>query len=247
MPLSVNRVALIYAILAAVHPSLATCRAISLSFPAELHSLICDHLFTSVANDLLRSLQESLYSALSTLCEDCKAYNAHIFGPCVIDWPCMHTGARCLCATIGVSAVNPCSDCRHADENLGFALPFGTADPHLPAYIVKHVRDTLAAYAAIDPHFPYSTYPLASRADLNSFLSSALKVYDCAMEHLSTTQWGIDNIDIIIITPCDHLQTTLARLRLTLQLPTHPDTVPLPLTYLRIITYENSVPSPGMI
>lgn len=241
MSLRTDRITLTYAILSAVHPSLVAFRALPVPFPAELHTLICDHLFTSVANDFLQSLQDSLFSTLSALCEDCKAYNAHVFGPCVMDWPCMHTGAQCLCRTIGLWAADRCvDDCCDAEENPVSSL-FRKTDPRLPAYIAKHVRDTLSAYAAIDPRFPYSRYPLARGVDLDSLLSSALEVYNCTIKPLPTTQQVVNN-DIILIASRDDPHTTLARLRLTLQLPARPDAVPRPLTCLRAVTYQQSVP-----
>jgi len=246
MSLRTDRITLTYAILSAVHPSLVAFRALPVSLPAELRSLICDHLFTSLAGDLLQSLQDSLFSALSALCEDCKAYNAHVFGPCVMDWPCMHTGAQCLCRSIGLWTADRCvSDRCDAEENTMFSLFFRKTDPQLPAYIVKHVRDTLSAYAAIDPRFPHSRYPLASGVDLDSFLSSALEVYNCTIKPLPAIQRGISNDTILIVSRND-LYTTLARLRMTLRLPTRPDAVPHPLACLRVVTYQQSVPSLGM-
>ena len=242
MPLRANRITLAHAILSAMHPSLVTFRSLPLPLPAELHSLICDHLLTLVANDLLRSLQEALISASSALCEDCKVYNVHVFGPRVMDWPCMHTGAQCRCATIGVLATDRCvGDYCDTEENPSFSLPFREKNQELPAYIIKHVRDTLSAYAAIDPRFPYSTHPLTSAADLTSFLSDALEAHNCVIKPLPTTKRGVDN-DFVLITCHDDLHKTLARLRLVLRLPSRPDTVPPYLSHLRNITYQPLIP-----
>ncbi|KAG6333696.1 hypothetical protein ID866_5393 [Astraeus odoratus] len=227
MSLRTTCIVLTHAILAALHPSLAICRALPLPFPPELRSLICDHLQASATEDIFQSLHESLLSVLSTLCEECKAYNTYVFGPCVMDWPCTRTETtQCHCAATDLpsSRVRITESC-DTEVKPWFAVPCRTAGSQLPMYFLVHVRNVLAKYTSMDPQFS-RRYAIANGRDLDVMLSRELGLLGCAM--VSPTpirQRGID--DEIILVPCDQssqeIHTTLARLRLALQLPAYPD------------------------
>ncbi|KAI6048005.1 hypothetical protein EDC04DRAFT_46112 [Pisolithus marmoratus] len=244
MSLRTTRIDLTHALLAAFHPSLTTFRGVSLPLPVELHSRICADIHAIVTQRLLQSLQESLCSTLSSLCEDCKAYNSHVFGPCVVDWPCVRTGAGCFCATIGLSTErNRVSDDWDSKYGPNFIFPCREYSQP-PMYFVMHVRDILSSYSSLDPKFPYAKSLLRNGNDLDSILSNMLSPFACQIKLSSTVNnWSI--ADEITLVPrdstADEQQATLARLRLTLQLPPHPDSIPLHVVHLRTVTYQQSV------
>lgn len=244
MSLRTTRIALTHAVLAALHPSLTAFRDIVLPLPVELHLRICADIHAIVTHHLLQSLQESLRSTLSSLCEDCKTYNSHVFGSCVVDWPCIRTGAQCFCTTTGLSTTrnrmnNDCnSEC---SPSFMFSCRKYSQPP---MYFTMHVRSILSKYSSLDPTFPYANFLLRNGNDIDTVLSIMLSTFGCQIKSSSI----VDNWDIadeIILVPhdsaTDNRQAILARLRLTLQLTPHPDSIPLHVVHLRTVTHQQSV------
>lgn len=245
MSLRTTRIALTHAVLAAFHPSLTAFRDILLPLPVELHLRICADIHAIVTHQLLRSLQESLRSTLSSLCEDCKAYNSHVFGSCVVDWPCIRTGAQCFCATTGLSTARThmSSDTCEPDCSPSFMLSCRKYSQP-PMYFITHVRNILSKYSSLDPTFPYAKFPLRNGNDIDTVLSIMLSSFGCQTKTSSKVDnWDIAD-EIILVTRdsvTDEQQATLARLRLTLQLTPHPDLIPLHMVRLRTLTHQQSV------
>ncbi|KAI6112471.1 hypothetical protein EDD16DRAFT_1603243 [Pisolithus croceorrhizus] len=244
MSLRATRIALTHAVLAALHPSLTTFRDIMLPLPVELHLRICDDIHAIVTNHLLQSLQESLRSTLSSLCEDCKNYNSHIFGSCVVDWPCIRTGAQCFCTTTGLStARNRMSNDCNSECSSSFVFSCREYSQP-PMYFIIHVRNILSKYSSLDPAFPYGKFPLRNGNDIDTVLSIMLSTFGCQIKSSSIVDnWDIAN-EIILVTrdsATDDQQATLARLRLILQLAPHSDSIPLHVARLRIVTHQPSV------
>lgn len=110
-------------------------------------------------------------------------------------------------------------------------------------YFITHVRNILSKYSSLDPTFPYAKFPLRNGNDIDTVLSIMLSSFGCQTK----TSSKVDNWDIadeIILVTRDSVtdeQATLARLRLTLQLTPHPDSIPLHMVRLRTLTHQQSV------
>ncbi|KAI6012550.1 hypothetical protein F5J12DRAFT_818645 [Pisolithus orientalis] len=244
MSLHTTRIALTHALLAAFHPSLVTFRGVSLPLPAELHSRICADIHAVVTQHLLQCLQECLHSSLSSLCEDCKTYNSCVFGSCVVDWPCTRTGAKCFCTTAEPSTPrNGVSDDCDYECSSSFMLPCRDCSQP-PMYFINHVRDILSTYSSLDPKFPYAKFPLRNGNDIDSVLSTMLSTLGCKIKPSPVMDnWGIAD-EVVLVpssTATDEQQTTLAHLRITLQLSPRPSSISLHVAHLRTVTYQQPV------
>lgn len=232
--LRTSRTSLTHAILTVIHPSIAsnTHFPFPVPLPSELHLLIRTHLRVHIARALLDSLHASLSSTLSALCDDCKSYYAHVFGPHVADWPVVRAGRGCRCTAIGLPPTPPSWETPRTDSaclelDLPPRPPIGDREP--PAYFLAHVRQTLATYASVDPSFPYANTRVASNADLDILVSRVLSTFGwTAIQTMSHRNWEFDN-DVLIVPlsvsagDSDIPAATLACLQLQLDLAIHDD------------------------
>ncbi|KIJ22164.1 hypothetical protein PAXINDRAFT_95580 [Paxillus involutus ATCC 200175] len=226
--LRTTRIALTHAVLTFIHPSIShnSPFPFPVHLPAELHTLIRTHLRVHIARSLLASLHRSLHSTLSTLCDDCKSYYAHVFGQRVVDWPVIRAGRGCHCADIGLQLPRWSTDDGCNERNFELRSPIGDKEP--PAYFLNHVQHTLAAYTSIDPHFPYADMSVTASADLDALLSRVLSTFRCRLVPAPTTRkWEVD--DDVFIIPFSRLSdgeypsNLLCCLQLELELPIHTD------------------------
>ncbi|KAF8559953.1 hypothetical protein OG21DRAFT_1492387 [Imleria badia] len=228
--LRTTRTALTHAILTTIHPSIAynTHFPFPVPLPSELHLLIRTHLRVHIARALLDSLHASLSTSLSTLCDDCKSYYAHVFGPHVADWPVIRAGRGCRCTAIGLPS-HPLScktdrvDTTCLEQDLPPRPPVGDKEP--PAYFLAHVKHILATYASMDPSFPYADRPIASNADLDALVSRVLSTFGwTAIPTTSHRNWEFDNDAVIVASSAGDIPAiTLDALRIHLDLPIHDD------------------------
>ncbi|KIL01044.1 hypothetical protein PAXRUDRAFT_29396 [Paxillus rubicundulus Ve08.2h10] len=223
-----TRIALTHAVLTLIHPSISHNSPFPLPvhLPAELHTLIRTHLRIHIARSLLASLHRSLHSTLSTLCDDCKSYYAHVFGQRVVDWPVIRAGRGCHCDDIGLQL--PRWGTNDGCNEPNFELRSLVGDKEPPAYFLAHVQHTLAAYISVDPHFPYADMSVTASADLDALLSRVLSTFRCRLVPApATRKWEVDD-DVFIIpffrpSDCEYSSSLLCRLQLELELPIHTD------------------------
>ncbi|KAH0837949.1 hypothetical protein J3R83DRAFT_6184 [Lanmaoa asiatica] len=252
--LRTSRTALTHAILTIIHPSISPNNhfPFPVALPSELHLLVRTHLRVHIARALLDSLHASLSYTLSTLCDDCKSYHAHVFGPHVADWPVVRAGRGCRCPAIGLPSPPPSWN-TDRDENvcleqdLPLRPPIGDKDP--PAYFLAHVQQTLATYASMDPSFPYADWPIASNADLDSLISRVLSAFGwTAIPATSHRKWEFDNeISIVPFSASsagDIPVITLDGLQLQLDLPIHDDVLARSTLHPTKVTYFPPLPPP---
>lgn len=252
--LRTSRTALTHAILTIIHPTIAhnTHFPFPVPLPSELHLLIRTHLRVHIARALLDSLHASLLNTLSALCDDCKSYHAHVFGPHVADWPVIRAGRGCRCPAIGLPST-PTSWKTDRDDNacLEHDLlprpPVGDKDP--PAYFLVHVQQTLTTYASMDPSFPYADKPIVSNTDLDSLVSRVLATFGwTAIPTMSHRKWEFDNeVSIVPLSPSpagDIPVITLDGLQLKLDLPIHDDILARSILHPTKVTYFPPLPPP---
>ncbi|KAH7886194.1 hypothetical protein F5I97DRAFT_1878236 [Phlebopus sp. FC_14] len=233
MSLQTTRIALAHALLVSLHPSVALPHLLPTPLPAELHALIRQHLRISIADSLLASLRDALAHSLAALCDDCKSYNAHVFGPRVVDWPAIRAGGGCSCSEIGLAAAKrgkKLSDDSKPTSDRVFQLPPSVTGTEPHAYFVSHVKDTLAAYASANPHFPLEHQHVDSISDVDAFLSSVLSAFGCAIAPMSASKpWSIDGEIAIVPSMCPTDNTCsiepLTRLKLSSELVLHTDII----------------------
>ncbi|KAG9313982.1 hypothetical protein JVU11DRAFT_4758 [Chiua virens] len=249
-----SRTALTHAILTTIHPAIATNRhfPFPVPLPSELHLLIRTHLRVCIARTLIESLHASLSSTLSALCDDCKSYHAHVFGPHVADWPVVRAGRGCRCTAIGLPPSPPSWKSHRVDNTCleHDLLPRpAVGDREPPAYFLAHVQQTLAAYASTDPSFPYADMPITSNADLDALVSSVLSTFGwTAVPATSHRNWEFDN-DVLIVPLSPPLADatpaiTLACLQLHLDLAIHDDPLARSTLHPNKVTYFPPLPSP---
>lgn len=231
--LRTSRIALAHAVLTTIHPAIAADAhfPFPVPLPSELHLLIRTHLRVHIARALLDSLHASLSSSLSALCDDCKSYYAHVFGPHVADWPVVQAGRGCRCTTIGLPSHTPTHKSDYID-NVCLELdppprpPVGDKEP--PTYFLAHVQQTLTTYASMDPSFPYADIPIASNVDLDTLVSRVLSTFGwTAIPTASHRNWDFD--DGVLVVPllassAGHIPPiSLGALQIRLDLDIHSD------------------------
>ncbi|KAF9225359.1 hypothetical protein BS17DRAFT_778497 [Gyrodon lividus] len=227
--LHTTRIALTHAILTSIHPSISynSPFPFPVHLPAELHALVRTHLRIHIARSLLESLHASLSSALSTLCDDCKSYHAHVFGPRVVDWPVMRAGKGCHCDNVGIQLSSWRTQDACTERNLQLRSPVGDREP--PAYFLTHVQHTLAAYTSIDSRFPYADISITTSADLDALISRVLFTFRCRLAPVPTARnlWEVDDDVLIVPFPRppdgEYPSINLSCLQLQLELPMHTD------------------------
>ncbi|KAG8219428.1 hypothetical protein J3R82DRAFT_353 [Butyriboletus roseoflavus] len=248
-----SRTALTHAILTTIHPAIAhnTHFPFPVPLPSELHLLIRTHLRVHIARALLDSLHASLHNSLSALCDDCKSYHAHVFGPHVADWPVIRAGRGCRCPAIGLPSTPPSGSWKtDHDDNACLKQdapprpPVGDNDP--PAYFLAHVQQTLATYASMDPSFPYADEPIVTNADLDAFISRVLATFGwTAVSAMSHRNWEFDNEVSIVPSPSGNIPViTLDCLQLQLDLPIHDDILARSILHPTKVTYFPPSPPP---
>lgn len=250
--LRTSRATLTHAVLTAIHPSIADNSPFPfpVQLPSELHLMIRTHLRVHIARALLDSLHASLSSALSALCDDCKSYYAHVFGPHVADWPVIQAGRGCRCTSLALPSARSSWKTSNADsvpcseQDLPQRPPVGDKEP--PAYFLAHVQKTLATYASMDPSFPYADEPIASGTDLDALLSRVLSTFGWnAMPSVSHRNWEFDNG--VSIVPLDHSESpvSLDNLQLHLDLAIHDEILARSTLHPTKVTYFSPWPRPA--
>lgn len=248
-----SRTALTHAILTTIHPAIAhnTHFPFPVALPSELHLLIRTYLRVHIARALLDSLHASLLNALFALCDDCKSYHAHVFGPHVADWPVIRAGRGCRCSAIGLPSTSPSWK---TDRNHNVCLkqdipprPIGDKDP--PAYFLAHIQQTLVTYASTHPSFPYVDKPIVTNADLDTLVSRVLATFGwTAIPAMSHRNWEFDNeVSIVPLSasPTANIPAiTLDSLQLQLDLPIHDDILARSMLHPTKVTYFPPSPPP---
>lgn len=255
--LRTSRTSLVHAILTLIHPSINHNHNPHFPFPvllpSELHLLIRTHLRVHIARALLSSLHASLSSTLAALCDDCKSYHAHVFGPHVADWPVVRAGRGCRCIAIGLPSTPPSWKASRVDNlclepDLPPRPPVGDKEP--PVYFLTHVQRTLAAYASMDPSFPYADVRIASNADLHTLVARVLSTFGwTAIQSMSHRNWEFDNDVLVVPLPAsagdpDTLPIPLAGLQLQLDLVIHDDILARSTLHPTKVTYFPPSPPP---
>lgn len=256
--LRTSRTALTHAILTTIHPSIAnnTPFPFPVPLPTELHLLIRTHLRVHIARALLDSLHASLSSSLSTLCDDCKSYYAHVFGPHVADWPVVRAGRGCRCTAIGLPSHTPSYKKGRVDnaacleQDLPPRPPVGDKEP--PAYFIAHVQHTLATYASMDHSFPYADQPITSNADLDMLVSRVLSTFGwTAIPATTHRNWDFDN-DVLMVplyapSAGDVPAISPDTLQIHLDLPIHDDLLACSLLHPAKVTFFPPLSPPTTI
>lgn len=251
-----SRTALTHAILTTIHPSIAHNAhfPFPIALPSELHLLIRTHLRVHIARALLDSLHASLSSSLAALCDDCKSYYAHVFGPHVADWPVVRAGRGCRCIAIGLPSPPPSCKRDRVDnacieQDLPPRPPVGDKEP--PAYFLAHIQHTLATYASMDPSFPYADGPISSNADLDTLVSRVLSTFGWTAIQTTHRNWEFDND--VLIAPLSASSAgnipaiTLEALQIHLDLPIHDDILTRSPLHPTKVTYFPPLPPPTTI
>lgn len=255
--LRTSRTALVHAILTIIHPSIAhnTHFPFPVPLPSELHLLIRTYLRVHIARTLLDSLHASLSNTLFALCDDCKSYHAHVFGPHVVDWPVIRAGRGCRCPAIGLPSTPPSwktdrDDTACLEQDRPPRPPVGDKDP--PAYFLAHIQQTLATYASMDPSFPYADKPIVNNADLDTLVCRVLATFGwTAIPAVSHRKWEFDNevsiVPLSASTAGDIPAITLDGLQLQLDLPVHDDILARSILHPTKVTYFPPLPPPTTI
>ena len=253
--LRTSRTVLAHAILTLIHPAITSNSPFPfpVPLPAELHLLIRTHLRVHIARALLDSLHASLSSSLAALCNDCKSYYAHVYGPHVADWPVVRAGRGCRCTAICRPPIPPSRKANRVDNpclelDLPPRSPIGDREP--PVYFLSHVQRTLAAYASMDPSFPFADARIASNADLDVLVSRVLSPFGWTAVQAPYRNWECDNDVLIVplsIPPGGPGIPPLALpgLRLQLDLAVHDDVLATSPLHPTKVTYFPPIPSPA--
>lgn len=228
----VTRLALIHAVLAYISPEFTEMSRLPLALPTEIRLRILTHLHLTLSVSLLESLSHDLHNALDDLCDRCRAYNFHVYGESVSEWPEIKVTGGCSCAKIGVH-LRPVitHDNRwdsEASVDVKFRSPMADSDP--PPYFTFHLRHIAVTYLSNTSASPYTreleelVTPRAGAKEIDALVSRVLQHFHCCVESpLSKLgAWNLgDELCVVTISSHPSDDEILCALQLALELDNH--------------------------
>ncbi|KAG1774022.1 hypothetical protein EV702DRAFT_554989 [Suillus placidus] len=237
--LRVTRLALIHAVLAYASPEFTAMSCLPLTLPVEIRFRILTHLHLTLSASLLESLNHSLQSALGDLCDSCKAYNFHVYGQNVSDWPEIRVTGGCWCAKIGGHQrpeIARARDRLNSDACVDAKIRSPMADSDPPPYFIFHLHHVAVTYLSTASPSPYTREieaMITSRAgakEIDALISKVLRHFQCCVAPSKPRAWKLeDELCIIPVSerpskgPLD--DEILCTLQLALELNRHRDFV----------------------
>lgn len=231
--LRVNRLTLIHAVLAYISPEFTALSHLPLPLPTEIRFRILTHLHLTLSASLLESLNHSLQNALDDLCHSCRAYNCHVYGQNVSDWPEIRATGGCWCAQIG-GHPRPeiASDRWNSDECIDAKIRSPMADSDPPPYFSFHLRHVAVTYLSTTSPSPYTreieamTTSHAGAKEIDALVLKVLRHFHCRVSPSKPRAWKLeDELCIIPISDGPSDDETLCTLQLALELDRHHDFV----------------------
>ncbi|KAH7911604.1 hypothetical protein BJ138DRAFT_1113095 [Hygrophoropsis aurantiaca] len=198
----ITRLALTHAILTHTSPQLTAFDSISRSpslLPPEIHAEIRTHLVASLARTLLLDLTKSLTAAVLALCNDCRAFNFHVYGERVLDWPRLEADG-CRCVEVGRTrrpGPNALKDVSRCYVSITESSP--------PPWFQAHVRAILPS-----PYYP----------DIDPLITDVLLEFGCTFVSPKPSHSSSHLEDVLYITSLSSAPIT-PLLSLVLGLKTH--------------------------
>ncbi|KAG2118118.1 uncharacterized protein F5147DRAFT_257828 [Suillus discolor] len=237
--LRVTRLTLIHAVLAYVSPELTTMSCLPLMLPIEIRFRILTHLHLALSASLLGSLNRSLQSALDDLCDSCKAYNLHVYGPNVSDWPEIRVTGGCWCAKIGGHQrpeIARARDRWNSDACVDAKIRSPLADHDPPPYFIFHLRQVAATYLSTTSSSLFTreieamVTSHAGAKEVDALVWKVLRHFQCCVASSKTRAWKLE--DELCIIPISERPSEgssddeiLCTLQLALDLNRHRDFV----------------------
>lgn len=233
--LRVTRLALIHAVLAYVSPEFTTMSCLPLALPTEIRLRILTHLHLTLSGSLLESLNHSLQSALGDLCDSCKAYNFHVYGQNVLDWPEIKVTGGCWCAKVGGRQwpeIARAHDRWNSDACVDGKIRSPMVDSDPPPYFIFHLRHVAVSYLSTSSPSFYTREieaMVTSRAgakEIDALVLKVLRRFQCCVAPSKTMAWKLeDELCIIPISEGPLDDELLCTLQLALDLDRHRDFV----------------------
>ncbi|KAG1757064.1 hypothetical protein EDB19DRAFT_8099 [Suillus lakei] len=198
--LRVTRLALIHAVLAYISPEFTAMSCLPLALPTEIRLRILTHLHLTLSASLLESLNHSLQSALGDLCDSCRAYNFHVYGPNVSDWPEIRVNGGCWCAKIGAQLRPEIAHDRwnfDACVDAKIRSPMADSDP--PPYFTFHLRHVSVTYLSTTSPSPYTREieaMVTSRAgakEIDALVLKVLRHFHCYFPPSKPKAWKLED------------------------------------------------------
>lgn len=198
--LRVTRLTLIHAILAYVSPEFTTMSCLPLALPTEIRFRILTDLHLTLSASLLESLNHSLQSALVDLCDSCKAYNFHVYGQNVSDWPEVKVTGGCWCTKIGGHQRPGIARAPDPDACVdGGKIRSSMTDSDPPPYFIFHLRHIAVTYLSTASSSPYTREieaMAASRAgakEIDALVLKVLRHFQCRVAPSKTRAWKLED------------------------------------------------------
>jgi hypothetical protein len=237
--LRVSRLTLIHAVLAYVSPEFTAMSGLPLVLPIEIRFRVLTHLHLTLSASLLELLNHSLQSALGDLCDRCKAYNLHVYGPNVSDWPEIKVTGGCWCAKIGRHQrpeIAHAGDRSNSDACVDAKIrsPMAESDP--PPYFIFHLRHIAVRYLSTTSPSPYTREieaMVTSRTgakEIDALVLKVLRHFQCCVAPSKSRAWKLE--DELFVIPISERPSEgssddeiLCTLQLALELNRHGDFV----------------------
>lgn len=232
--LRVTRLALIHAVIAYISPEFTEVSRIPLPLPTEIRLRILTYLHLTLSVSLLERLRDNFQNAIDELCDGCRAYNFHVYGENVSEWPEIKVTGGCSCAQIGPQSwpETPHNNQQYSEPcvHVKFRSPIADSDP--PPYFIFHLRHIAVTYLST---FPASAYmrdleplitPRAGAKEINALVSSVLRNFHCCIPPSKSGAWNLED-ELCIVPISDHHTSghdeILSSLQLALELGSHRD------------------------
>lgn len=173
-----------------------------LALPTEIRLRILTHLHLTLSASLLESLNNSLQSALGDLCDSCKAYNFHVYGQNVSDWPEIRVTGGCWCAKVGEQRrpeIARARDRRNSDLCVDDKIRSPMVDSDPPPYFIFHLRHVAIPYLSTTSPSLYTREIEAmatSRAgakEINALVLKVLRHFQCCVAPSKTMAWKLED------------------------------------------------------
>jgi len=230
----VTRLALIHAVLAYISPEFTEISRLPLPLPTEIRLRILTYLHLTLSVSLLETLRDSFQNAIDELCDGCRAYNFHVYGENVSEWPEIKVTGGCSCAQIGPQ---PWPETPHNNQpyseacgHVKFRSPMADSDP--PPYFIFHLRHIAVKYLSTSSASAYKRdlepliTPHAGAKEIDALVSNVLCHFHCSIPPSKSGAWNLE--DELCIVPISEHHTSgddeiLSSLRLALELDSHRD------------------------
>ncbi|OJA15955.1 putative protein 36 [Rhizopogon vesiculosus] len=228
--LRVTRLALIHAVLAYISPEFTEFSRLPLPLPTEIRLRILTHLHLTLSAALLERLRSSLHNALDDLCDRCRAYNFHVYGENVSEWPEIKVTGGCWCVQIGAHLRPTITQNRRwgseACVDVKFRSPMTDSDP--PPYVAFHLRHIAATYLSTTSASPYArelkglVTLRAGAKEIDVLVSRVLGYFHCAIPPSTSAAWNIED-ELCVVPISEHLydDKIFCTLQLALELHNH--------------------------